>query len=531
MRIRSALAFGTAAAILAACGNTSTPDEQASANSSFIVGAGEVDSLNTVTTKTVTAQMVAANIYGNVIEEAFAESPEGYLRPTGEYLNALVEDYTVSDDGAELTFTLREGLTFADGSPLTSEDVVFTMQRTLSDASYVSGSSAVFMRISDPTAQITAEDETTVSVKLDGPAPAIDQFLALSTFGVVSAAAGAEEPGDDGWANAYFDQNATASGPFSVSGWSASESITLLKNPEYAFAEEVFADEVTILNMPDEDQRYLAVQNGDIDVALDLSPQLISAAEENEALTVHSIPSNTLYYVGLNPSVPPFDNLAVRQAIALAIPYETLIEEVMYSQASPAYGVVTSEIETSLAPGPDAFAYETDLEAARDILRDAGIENLSVDLSLSSGDTISSESAVYIQAALSEIGVNVNINQMADADFHTRSNNQELGFFIANWASWAQDPFFQMRALLLTDRATNRTGFANTEFDDAVLAGIVASDQAERQELSERAQQIVLEEIPMAGLFTVNYRVVTRNDVKGIALGSDTLPQLRYLSR
>lgn len=527
-RILGAAALGVALVTLVGCAGTPSGPAP-STDTSFVIGAGEVDSLNTVTTKTHTAQIVAANIYANLVEEEYADV-DGYLSPTGDYINGLVSEYEVSDDGTQLTFVLADGLEFADGSPLTSADVVYTMQRTLSDASYVSGSSTVFMRISDPTTQIVAVDESTVSVTLDGPAPAIDQFLALGTFGVVNALAGQAEPGEDGWANAFFTANASPSGPFTVENWS-SESVTLVKNTSYVHADDVFADEITVLNMPDEDQRFLALRNGDIDVALELSPQLVEAAQADASLVVHSIPSNTIYYLGLNPKVAPFDNPAVRQAIAQAIPYEVLMDEVMRGQASPAYGVVTSKMETSLASSADALAYETDLDAARALLEDAGVGDLTVTLSLSSANDISTDAAVYIQSALAEIGITVEIAPLADADFETRSKAQELGFFIANWSSWAQDPFFQMRALLLTDRATNRTGFANAEFDDAVLAGIVATDESEREELSERAQQIVLDDASFLGLFTVNTPVVTRADVTGVALGSDLLLRLRYLAR
>jgi len=498
---------------------------------SFIIGAGEVDGLDPVQTKTMTAQMVVANLYANLIEQKMVPVADGYLDGTEEYVNSIVKSYETSADGKVLTFTLADGLTFADGSPLTADDVVYTMKRTLSDASYVSGSSTVFMHISDAEKQIVAVDPATVRVTLDSPAPALNAFLALSTFGILNAEKGTANAGANGAATEFFVKNATPSGPFTLESWNAGESVKLAKNPKYVHAGDVYPEQLTILNMADEDQRYLALKNGDIDVALDLSPRLVKEASSEPALTVHSMPSNTLYYLGMNAKVAPFDNKLVRQAVAAAVPYELLMQEVLLGQASPAYGVVPHNMATSTAPSETATQYQTDPQRAKQLLAQAGVSNLTVDLSISSADPISVDSAVHIQTALAQAGIKVQIKQLADADFETKSKAQELGFFVANWASWVQDPFFQMRALLLTDRATNRTGFANAEFDKLVLDGIAEGDKARRDELSAQAQRIVVDEASFVGLFTKNLTVVTRSDVDGITLADDQLLRLKYLSR
>lgn len=525
------LALGLASLLaVTACGSGSTGSDS-DPSQSFVIGAGEVDGIDPVQTKTLTAQFVVANLYANLVEQEFAPAEGGYLAPTGDYINGIIDSYEISEDGAVLTFHLVDGLTFADGSPLTADDVVYTMQRTLSDASYVSGSSTVFMHISDATSQIVALDESTVEVTLDSAAPALNAFLALGTFGVLNSEVGEANAGADGAATEFFVRNATPSGPFALDSWVDGESVRLVKNDNYVHADEVSAEEITVLNLPDEDQRYLALRNGDIDIALDLSPRLVAEAEKDPALKVYSIPGNTIYYLGLNPNIAPFDDPLVRQAIAAAVPYELLMQEVLLGQASAAYGVAPYGMSTSIAPSPSETQYTTDVEEAKRLLEQAGVNDLTVDLSISSADTVAVDSAVYIQSALAEAGITVNITQLADADFETRSKNQELGFFMANWASWVQDPFFQMRALLLTDRATNRTGFANAEFDSLVLEGIVEGDEAERERLSAEAQQIVIDEASFIGLFTRNTTIVTRADVTGIAVADDSLLRLRHLDR
>lgn len=530
--ITACLAAGVAGAVaLAGCGSGGGGGDDADTARSFVIGAGDVDGIDPVQTKTLTAQMVVANLYANVVEQEFTRGPDGYLQGTGEYINGIVDEYDVSDDGDVLTFRLVEGLSFADGSALTADDVVYTMQRTLSDASYVSGSSSVFLHIDDAESQIEALDEHTVQVRLNTAAPAANAFLSLGTFGILDAATGHANAGADGAATEFFVKNATPSGPFTLESWSEGESVQLRKNDHYVHADEVFAEQITVLNMPDEDQRFLAVRNGDIDIALELSPRLVREAESDPSLMVYSIPSTRFYYMGLNPKIEPFDDPLVRQAVATALPYETLMNEVMLGQASAAYGPVPHGMDTSIAPSQTATQYERNLDEARRLLDEAGVDELTIDLSISSADQIAVDSAVYIQSALSEIGVHVRISPMADADFETRSKDEQLGFIISHWSSWVQDPFFQMRALLLTDRQTNRTGFANAEFDDLVLRGIDEGDPQAREQLSAQAQQIVVDEAAFVGLFKVNEAVVTRPDVDGITQADDMLLRLRYLTR
>ncbi|WP_111719548.1 ABC transporter substrate-binding protein [Homoserinimonas sp. OAct 916] len=534
-RIARAAALGLVGLVALAGCQAEVPGEEAGqeveVSRTFVIGAGEVEGLDPILTKSYTALQATANLYAGLVEEEFEPVEGGYLATTGKHINGVIESTETSEDGRTLTYRLVDGLTFADGTPLTSEDVVYSMKRTLSEASYVAGSSSIFMHISDAESQIVAIDESTIEVTLDAQSPALNKFLAQSTFSVVSADAGMANPGKDGSATDYFTNNATPSGPFALEDWAGAESMTLVKNSNYVHAEDVFAEKITILNMPDLDQRYLAVKNGDIDVALQLTPRLVQEAASDEALRVLTMPSGFFYFLGMNPKVAPFDNDVVRQAIAKAIPYEQLMEEVMLGQASPAYGIVPNNMETSIAPDDKTTQYETNTAAAKKLLEDAGLEGLAVELSVSSSDQISVDSAVYIQSALAEIGVTVNISKMAEVDFITSSYSQKLPFLIGNWVSSVQDPFFQMRAVLLTDRATNQTGFSNAKFDELVLTGIDEGDDAERERLSALAQQIVIDEAAFVNLFAMDTSVVTRADVSGIALRSDQLFQLRYLTR
>lgn len=524
----AAAVVATAGLVLSACGvsNHSSPEE---VDRDFVIGWGDVEGIDPIQYKSEPASLVVANIYDGVLQQNFTEA-DGYLDGQREYTGSLAESIEYSEGGEVATIKLRDGLRFADGSPLTSADVVYTIHRTLSDASYVAGSSKFFMHISDPESQVVALDDRTVQITLDSPSASHEAFLALHSFGILQAAAGEANAGDD-WAKSFFVANATPSGAFDLAGWEPGQRVVLQRNENYYDAGSVFADSVTIQNIPDSNQLMLAVKSGDIDVAVGLSPRQVSELENDPAVDVVTVPTSWIMYLGMNNDIAPFEDVRVRQAIASAIPYDEIRKAVMMGYAQASYGAVPYGMETSIAPDAETSAWETDLDLARKLLAEAGATDLTITLSIPSSSSIGKDVATYVQAALAEIGVTVVIEQLADADFQTKSSSHELSFFFDNWFSWSEDPFYQMRALFLTDRVTNSTGYSNKAFDDAVLAGIVEVDPAKRQQLSSTAQQLLIDESPAAFLFTQDFLVVTTKGVSGITVGDDLMFRLKYLHR
>ena len=496
----------------------------------FVIAGGEVDVIDPIQIKSFTAQTVDANLYGTMVEQVFAPAGNGYLAPTGKFRKGLANDYDVAADGT-ITFKIGGNLTFSDGSALTARDIVYSLRRTLTAPSYVRVSNSYFLRISDPGSQITALDEQTVQVKPNGPSPSVDRFFSLLTYSILSASAGEGNAGENGAATKFFAAKATPSGPFLLENWSGSESVTLVKNKRYLHADDVKADKITILNMPDESQRLLALRNGDIDIALSMSPRVADTASKDPSLVVYKTAGTNVYFLGLNPTVAPFDNKSVRLAIAQAVPYDLLMREVMFGQARAAYGPAPYGMGGSLAPDANATQYKMNPEAARALLAEAGVSNLTVDLSISSSDQIASASAVYIQYALAKIGITVNIRALASADFQTKAGKHQLGMFISSWSSWVQDPFFQMRATLVSGQPTNQIGFSNADFDKLVTTGTLETDEVKRLQLSKQAQQIAIDEADFVGLFVANSLIVARSDVGGVALGDDLVMRMKYLTR
>ncbi|MCR2810632.1 MULTISPECIES: ABC transporter substrate-binding protein [unclassified Microbacterium] len=513
--------------VLAGC---STPQQGGSteAGTDIIVGYGDVDSLDPIQFKAPTGYAVLANIYGTLFNQEY-EEVDGYLRGVEKYVPAIADSAEYNEDGTLLTITIKPDLKFSDGDDLTASDVVYTLQRSLSDAGYT-GVFGTYLNIADPSTGISAVDDTTVEIVTTGVSPVLEKFLSFQTFGILSEDAALENSQEE-WATDYFATNSVASGPYEVSEWTPGQSIILTKNPEYTITDMSSAPEtVTLQNMPSPEQAFLALQNESIDVSFGLPPALASEAQSTEGVTVYGTESSDLVYMGMNLGYAPLQDVRVRQAISYLIPTDALREQVMEGFAGTAYGPVPYPMIGALDDDGTQVAYGTDVDKAAALLEAAGAEGLSLKLSTTSSDPTMVEAATFIQSALGEAGIEITVDQMTDAAYNTALSDGTMQLFLGSWYSWGEDAVYQMNFLLKSDAFTNYARFDNPEFD-ALLAEAMLQPTAEsRAELAQAAQQIALDEAPWAYLYTRDQVIVAAEGLTGLTRPDDQFPRFEYLT-
>jgi peptide/nickel transport system substrate-binding protein len=198
--------------------------------------------------------------------------------------------------------------------------------------------------------------------------------------------------------------------------------------------------------------------------------------------------------MGMNNKIPPFDNPKVRQALSYAVPYETIIQESLYGYAQKA----TSPIPVGMPTHTDEFwKYDTNLETAKTILDEAGFgDGLELELAVRQSIPWDEDAAVWIQDSLAQIGVNLTINKMPDADFFGKLNAHELPLFIHDWYSWGNDPAYQLTFLLKCGAFTNYADYCNERVDELIDLVTWETDPAVREELMKEAQQIIVRRPP-----------------------------------
>ncbi|MCW2522338.1 MAG: Peptide/nickel transport system substrate-binding protein [Frankiales bacterium] len=500
------------------------------ASKDVVIGYDAIDNMDTIEFKTNADYMITNNVFGTLVKENY-KSSNGVMVGDNTYDPELADSLTWNAAGTLLTIKMKSGLKFSDGTPLTSADVVYTLQRALSDASYGSAFKQ-YMGVADPTTAITAPDPSTVTIATSFKSTLMEKFLSFPIYGIVEKAAGeAHKTAADPWSKAYFAKTVISSGPYEVSSWPDQGSMILKTNPNYTASDMSKAPPtVTIKNIADPNQEYLALQQGQIDLAMGLAPKLAKQAQSDSSVTVSTSPAADLVYLGWNNSDPALKSATVRQALSYLIPYDSLRNDVYAGFANAAYGPAPYPMDTALDPAGTKDAYPTNVAKAKQLLSQAGVSNLTLTLSVDAGDSTAIQTATFIQSAFKQAGVTLKVNQLQSADYNDKLGKHQLQAFLGEWYSWGEDPIYQMFFLLTSKSFVNYTQYDNPAFDALITKGISESDPTTRSQISQQAQQIAINDVPMTYLYTRNYIVVSNKNVSGITQPDDEFPYFQYLS-
>ncbi|MFD1713854.1 ABC transporter substrate-binding protein [Amnibacterium flavum] len=528
-RVAATAAVLIAGIALSACASSDPqPAESAGAVDTPLVISldSSVDILDPQQWRTPASMVTTGSLVEQVIEQKYEKS--GIVQIGGtEFDDALAESHEYSEDGKELTIKLREGLTFADGSPLTAEDVVWTLTRGLQGPGYIK---VLYPMVGLTTPdQFVAVDDLTVKITVPFASPLLDKLLAMQPFGILSQESGeTNATTDDPWAAEWFRQNDNSSGPYIVESYDPTTSITLKPNPNYYDKDKIYNGGVTIQFVTDPAQRALLLQSGEIDLAQGLPLDQVAQLEDVDGLTVVSEESNRLEYLGLNTSIAPFDNKLVRQAIAKALPYDTFVDEVMYGYARASTGVIPDGMVTH---SDDAGEFTQNAKEAKKLLEDAGVGEFTTTLSFKQSSGVEARAAVFIQSALADIGITVEINPLPDAEFTQRTGARELQMYLNNFLGWGADPFYQMKSLVGTGAGTNFTTYGNAELDALIQTGFETLDETERESISAEAQAMIYDDMPFIPVWNPNWTFVVRDGVSGLTKDNTEQLRLQYLTK
>jgi peptide/nickel transport system substrate-binding protein len=510
--------------------------QETGANAKIVVASGaDLDELDPHYFKSIPAYYLVANIYDNLFAYDYATQADGGLTPNKDesgnwkLLPWLLESWTVSDDQKTITFKLRTDVVFSDGTPMTSADVVATWARGVSDTSVYSKLVFNLMTVTKPD-QITAPDDSTVVLSLEQPTAFALKMIATNVVSIMSKKAiEAHSTADDPTAHNYFHANTLGSTAYTLANWTPGVQWELAPNPNYWNKPALLNGGVLVRTIPDPSQRLSLLMNGDVDLAFDLLPKDMAGLKGNPDVKLFDFPIPWPQFLGMNNKVPPFDNVDVRRAVSHAIPYQTIIDQVMFGFARPCKSPVADGMPTS---DYSYWSYDGGTAKAKEILDGLGMKNLSFDLSIRIGYPTHEQIAVWIQSSLADAGATVNINKMTDADYLEKFNSGAMQSFIAEWYSWVNDPIYHMYFNFSSKAtATNGVGYSNPQVDQILDSAMYEPDQAKRDDLSKQAQKIIVDEAPWGLLYAIDYTVGARANVKGFAYTPDTAARYWYVSK
>ena len=414
---------------------------------------------------------------------------------TSNIVGMLAESW--EQDGADVIFTLQEGLTFADGTPIDAQAIVDGYTRIFE----VGGVSTFLLGMAGVTSgdQFEAVDDLTIKMTADVANNLVNLNNVMHNTSAVNPVEMAANGGDDGWGSEYFRQNlGIGNGPFVMTEYVPGDRMVLEARDDYHGGRPAL-DRVIIKIIPDAAQRVLLLKSGEVDMIMIPPIRDLADLEADPDITVVSVPTTQNRMLEMNVNMAPFDNKLVRKAVAYAVPYDTIIEEVWQGRARRLKSPIADGTPTS---DYSFWEYETDLEKAAALLEEAGFpggEGLPpIKLSVRIGTEEDERAAVFIQDSLSQIGMATEIEKVAFATFNETKQKRELHMWVDEWISWVNDPFYHLSWIYRSTSPTVYTNFNNEEVDDLIATYTLwDGDEAERDAASVRIQEIVVDELPV----------------------------------
>lgn len=498
-RSRLVLAAAAASALaLAGCAPQEGVDLGGDGGDSEFVAAigGEPDQFDPQSTSSYFSFQVLENVYDTLVEPG----DDLTMQP------ALAESWEVSDDQLTWTFTLRDGVTFHDGSEFTSEDVLYSYNRIIDEEL------ANAWRFSAIT-NMSAPDDLTVVIEVAAPTPNL-----LANLGAFKGMAIVNE---ENVTSGEIQTNPVGTGPFVFESYSAGDSVVLSANPDYwGGAPEI--DGVTFRFLSEGTTALTALRNDEIQWTDSIPAQNIAELADEEGIELGQTGSNDYWYLALNQAREPFDDERVRQAIAYAIDRDAIAQAAWQGAAT----VNQLAIPTSSSWYVEYDRYSNDPEMAQQLLADAGVDDLSLEIMVASDYPETVTAAQVMESQLAEAGITLTIRTI---DFGTWLDDQNSGNFDMLMMGWLGnlDPDDFYYAQHHSGGGFNAQGYSNADVDALLDDARVETDEATRYDLYAQAATIIADEASYIYLYNPDVVQAWSSAVEGYEVRGDAAIRFR----
>jgi peptide/nickel transport system substrate-binding protein len=523
--------------LLEACGSASPSSSgggsAGGSSSGIVVGLDtDIDTLDPISFRSDAAYEAVIQVYEMPVDNQVQAGGGIMSGVAGTLESSVASAFSISADSTVYTFTVRPGVKFSNGAPVTADTLLYSYQRALEGPGYAS----LLMKLLTVTkpSQLVKTGPMTFEIHLAQPNPLGPKLIPLSVLVVTDPTLSKQHATTgDPWAADFYRTHMMGTGPYvqSSTTWRSGSQYLLSPNPNYWNKGKVKNSGVLMQYLPSADDRALLLQQGSIDLAFGLPANNLNSLRGSGGINLINVPSRNWNYLGLTNTIAPLNDVRVRQAIAYALPYQSLVKDALYGFASPLKGILsagTPTLDESLWP------YETNVAKAKSLLAAAGHPSgFAITLTVSTSRANDVNAATYIQAALAKVGINVTISQVSDANFRAKESAGELPMFIDYWYSWVDDPFYQMNFMLGSANigSTNVARYKNPQVDSAITAGFYESDAATRQQQSATVQRLFAADVPYVPLYSENFTLATRSNVSGVNVYPDQYVRFWMLSK
>jgi peptide/nickel transport system substrate-binding protein len=456
-RVAGVAGLAAVAVILAGCSSSSGPtgsSATASAGGDLTI-ARSADAISM--DKTTTFDNNSIYVMEQIMQPLFTVSSDG-----SKVEPLLAKGYTVSKDKKTYTITLRSGVKFSNGDPMTAADVKFSIDEDTKTGSDGWG------YINSAIKKVVAVDDSTVEIDLKHAWAPLLADLSLFSNGII--------PNDyDGKTAAEFYKAPIGTGPFTWDEWKKGQYLKLTKNADYWKADEPKLDSVTWTVVPDANTRKLQLQGGQIDIDDTPDWSTFSALKSASGIKAETFKSTRIDYVAFNEDRKPFDDVHVRRAISYAIDRQSLVKAVLYGN-----GTVANSLLSPGTPYYDksATAQQLDLTKAKAELAQSSEPNgFTTTILIASGDSNQSATAQIMQSQLKKLGITLKIKQLDPTANKQARLDSDFDLTLSAWTMDIPDPDEW------TSFAVDPKGGAKSAFTDYNNPKVIALNKQAQSEI------------------------------------------------
>lgn len=443
----------------------------------------------------------------------------------------LAESWQVAPDGGSVTFKLRRNAKFHDGTPVTARDVKWSFDRAVTVGGFPTFQMAAgslekpeqFEVVDDHTFRVRflRKDKLTMN-DLAVPVPSIFNSE------LVKKHATAQDP----WGLNWTRNNVAGGGAYRVEAFRPGQEIVYVRNDDWKCGPLPKLRRIVQREVPNAGNRRALLLKGDIDITFDLPPKdFAELANDGAVVKVTSTPiENSMFYLGMNVTKPPFDNVKIRQAVAYALPYDKLYENAIYRRAEKLYGAPSTKVTSTAWPQPTG--YVTDLAKAKALMAEAGAAGgLETTLSFDLGSgTISEPMAILVQESLAQIGIKARIEKIPGATWRAALLKKDMPMIINRFGGWLDFPeYFFFWCYHGQNAVFNTMSYQNAKLDKIIANARFAESKTLYDSFVRDMIQIAYDEVPRVPLLQPTMDVAMQKDVQGYMYWFHLQPDYRQL--
>lgn len=478
---------------------------------------GEPESMDPTTNIYAKGSLVMQNLFRGLF----------MINSKNETVPAMAETVTENPEGTVYTITLKDNLKWSDGTPLTAEDFAYSWRRVLNPetASRVAyemypvknGEKYNKGEVKVEEVGIKVIDPKTLEITLENPTPYFKQLLATPTFFPVKREM---VEGAEPWTKS--PKTYVSNGPFMIKEFKPKEKYILAKNPNYIGADNVKLDELEIVFIESPETEMGAYMNGEIQVAENLSNDAKKRYENSSEL--HKNKRIGFFYYDFNTSKAPFNNPLVRKAFSLAIDRKIIIEKIMQSTNDPAFGIVPPGITHGVQTDKDyrevvGPKFAESVEEAKKLLAEAGYPDGKGFPKVKFITTTSQTNKDIAQAMQNmwkkELNVEVEIVTFESKVYWGEMHAGNFDIGSDGWGGSYPDPMTMMDIFETPNNVKNNR-WTNERYDELLQENRETNDQNLRMANFDRAEEIIMDEMPIMPLYFYQTQYLVNPKVTGV---------------